>query len=99
MKRNTRGLSEEEVEHIAWLARIALTDEEKKLFTHQFNTIIEYFRVIDEVDTKDVTPTLHVLNLTEVLREDVVTESMSTDAALANASKREKGYFKAPKII
>jgi aspartyl-tRNA(Asn)/glutamyl-tRNA(Gln) amidotransferase subunit C len=99
MKRVSKDLSEEDVEHIAWLARIELTDEEKKLFTDQFNTIIDYFHVIDEADTKDVKPTLQILNLTNVLREDVVEESMSTDFTLANAPRKEKGYFKAPKII
>ena len=99
MKRTTKDLSEEEVEHIAWLAQIELTDEEKKLFTNQFNTIIDYFHIIDEADTKNVKPTFQILNLINVLREDIIEESMSTDSTLANAPRKEKGYFKAPKII
>ena len=99
MKSAIKDLSEEEVEHIAWLAQIELTDEEKKLFTNQFNTMIEYFHIIDEADTKDVKPTLQILNLTDVLREDIVEKSISSDSALANAPRKEKGYFKAPKII
>lgn len=99
MKRTIKDLSEEEVEHIAWLAQIELTDEEKKLFTSQFNTIIDYFQIIDEANTKDVKPTLQILNLTNVMREDIVEESISTDSILANAPRKEKGYFKAPKII
>jgi len=99
MKRATKDLSEEEVEHIAWLAQIELTDEEKKLFTNQFNTIIDYFHIIDEADTKNVKPTFQILNLINVLREDIIEESMSTDSTLANAPRKEKGYFKAPKII
>jgi len=99
MKKASRGLSEEEVEHIAWLARIELSEEEKKLFTQQFNTIIDYFRVIDEADTEGVEPTLHVIDLTNVFREDDVEGSMPTDMALANAPRKERGYFKAPKIV
>lgn len=93
------SLSEEEVEHIAWLARIKLSEEEKKLFTTQLNTIIEYFHILDEVDTEGVKPTLHVLDLTNVSREDAVKASMPKEAALANAPRKEKGYFKAQKIV
>lgn len=99
MKRVTRGISEEEVEHVAWLAKIELTDEEKKLFTCQFNTIIDYFRIIDEADTEGVAPTLHILDLTNIFREDTVEDSMPVDTALANAPMKEKGHFKAPKIV
>ena len=99
MTRIQRTLSKEEVEHIAWLARIELSDEEKELFTYQFNTIIDYFRVIDEADTTDVKPTLYLSKVTNVLREDVVEESLSTEAALANAPMKKEGYFKASKIV
>ena len=94
-----KKLSEEEVEHIAWLARIELSDREKLLFTRQFNLILENFRVLDEVDSRSVTPTLHVLDLTNVFRKDSVEESMPKDLALANAPRKEKGYFKASKIV
>lgn len=99
MKKASRVLSEEEVEHIAWLARIELSEEEKKLFTQQFNTIIDYFHILDEADTEGVKPTLHVLDMNNVFREDKVENSMPADAALANAPRKEKGYFKAPKIV
>ncbi len=92
-------LSEEEVQHIAWLARIKLSEEEKILFTGQLNTIIGYFHIINEVDTEKVKPTLHVLDLTNVSREDAVKPSMPLETALANAPNKENGYFKAPKIV
>lgn len=97
--RKTIRISEKEVEHIAWLARIQLSEEEKKLFTEQFNTILEYFKIIDAVKTDDVSPTFNVVDLANILREDVVKPSLSKDEALKNAPKKEKGYFKAPKII
>jgi len=99
MFKKEQALSEEEVQHIAWLARVKLSEEEKKLFTGQLNTIIGYFHIIDEVDTEGVKPTLHVLDLTNVSREDTVKASMSVEAALANAPNKEKEYFKAPKIV
>ena len=94
-----RALSEEEVQHIALLAHIKLSEEEKQLFTVQLNTILGYFRVIDEANTEGVKPTLHILDLANVSREDEVEPSLSQEAALANAPNTEKGCFKAPKIV
>jgi len=95
----SRRISEKEVEHIAWLARIELTEEEKKLFTEQFNTILDYFEIISELDTENVPPTSHVVDLTNAFREDEVKPSLITDEALKNAPKKERGFIKAPKII
>lgn len=95
----SRKISEKEVEHTAWLARIELTEEEKRLFTEQFNTILDYFEIIKELDTEKVPPTSHVLDLTNVFREDEVTPSLSAEEVLKTAPKKERGFFKAPKII
>jgi len=94
-----RKISEKEVEHIAWLAKIELTEEEKRLFTEQFNTILEYFEIIRELDTENVPPTSHVLGSIDVFREDEVAPSLTTEEALRNAPKKERGFLKAPKII
>lgn len=94
-----KSLSEEDIEHIAWLARIELFEKEKQVFTQQFNTIIDYFRAIDGVNTNGVEPTFHVLNLSNVYREDIVEDSMSVKKALINATRKERGYFKASKIV
>lgn len=99
MKKVSKKISEKKVEHIVWLAKIELSEEEKKLFTKQFNSILEYFRIIDEADTKDISPTYHAVELANVLREDVVEPSLSRDKAIANASSKEKGFIKAPKIL
>ena len=95
----SEGISEKEVEHVAWLAKVELSEEEKRLFTEQFNSILEFFRVIDEADAGSVPPTYHAVDLANVLREDAVEPSLSRAEALANASNREKGFFKAPKIL
>ncbi len=92
-------ISEKEVEHIANLARIELTEEEKRNFTEQFNTILEYFEIINDLDTEDVPPTSHVLDVTNAFREDKVSPSLAVEEVLKNASKKERGFFKAPKII
>jgi aspartyl-tRNA(Asn)/glutamyl-tRNA(Gln) amidotransferase subunit C len=92
-------LSKKEVEHVAWLAHIELSDQEKALFTEQFNEILEYFKKIDDVDTDGVEPTYHVLDLNNVYRKDKVKSSLSTEEALKNAPKKEKKFFKAPRIV
>ena len=92
-------LSKKEVEHIAWLAHIELSDEEKALFTEQFNEILDYFKTIDRVDTNGVEPTYHVLNLKNVHRKDEAKPSLSTEEALKNAPRKEKKFFKSPRII
>jgi aspartyl-tRNA(Asn)/glutamyl-tRNA(Gln) amidotransferase subunit C len=95
----TGKISVEEVEHIAWLAKIELSQEEKELFTKQFNTILEYFEVINEIDTEAVHPTTQVVETIGVLREDEATPSLSINEALSNTTQSERRFFKAPKII
>jgi len=94
-----RRISREEVEHVSWLAHVELSDEEKVIFTKQFNEILGYFEKIDEADTKDVPPTYHVLDLVNIYREDKAKESITKEDALRNAPKKEKGFFKAPRIV
>ena len=97
MKR--QHLSKKEVEHIAWLAHIELSDKEKSLFTEQFNEILDYFKKIDAVDTEGVEPTYHVLDLKNVSRKDKTEPSLPTEEALRNAPKKEKKFIKAPRIV
>ena len=92
-------LSKKEVEHIAWLAHIELSDKEKILFTEQFNEILDYFKKIDDVDTEGVEPTYHVLDLKNVSRTDETTPSLPIEEALRNAQKKEKKFIKAPRIV
>ena len=92
-------LSKKDVEHIAWLAHIELSEEEKSLFTEQFNEILDYFKKIDAVDTEGVEPTYHVLDLTNVAREDKTESSLTTEEALRNAPKKDGKFIKAPRIV
>ncbi|HYB92705.1 MAG TPA: Asp-tRNA(Asn)/Glu-tRNA(Gln) amidotransferase subunit GatC [archaeon] len=92
-------ISREQVEHVAWLAKIELSEEEKELFTKQFNEILGYFKKMDKLDTNNVPPTSHVLDLVNVFREDKVKPSLTKEKSIKNAPKRKGRYLKAPKII
>jgi aspartyl-tRNA(Asn)/glutamyl-tRNA(Gln) amidotransferase subunit C len=94
-----KHISKAQVEHVAWLARVELSEREKELFTKQFNDIINFFKKIEKLDTENVQPTYHVLDVSNVYREDEVKPSLSVEEALQNAPKKDKGYVKAPKII
>lgn len=92
-------ITKEQVEHIAWLARIMLSEKEKELFTKQFNEILAYFKKLDKLDTEKVPPTYHVLDFVNAFREDEVRPPLPKEKPLENAPKKEGRYFKAPKII
>lgn len=88
-----------EVEHVALLSRLELTEEEKKMYQQQLSAILEYARKLDHLDTRDVPPTAHVLPLKNVFREDQVGEHLGPEKVLANAPEREGDFFKVPKIV
>ena len=74
-----------EVEHIAELARLSLTEQEKNLFQDQLSAILDYAAVLQRVDTSAVPPTATVLALRNVMRDDAVEPSLPTEDVLANA--------------
>jgi len=92
-------ITREDVEHISWLASIKIEDEEKDEFVEQFNSILEYFHQLDEVETDGIEPTFRVVDLANIFREDAARPSLSQDEALQNAPRRENGYFKSPRIV
>ncbi|MBS7247573.1 MAG: Asp-tRNA(Asn)/Glu-tRNA(Gln) amidotransferase subunit GatC [Candidatus Jordarchaeales archaeon] len=92
-------ITKEVVEHVAWLARIKLSEEEKEKFARQLSEILEYFNVISKVDTSSVEPTFHVLELHNVFRDDEERESLPQEVALKSARESEDGFVKAPKIL
>lgn len=89
----------EDVDHISWLASIKVAEEEKEGFVALFNSVLDYFQKLDELETEDVEPTYRVVDLTNVFREDVVKESISQEESLRNAPRTENGYFKSPRIV
>jgi aspartyl-tRNA(Asn)/glutamyl-tRNA(Gln) amidotransferase subunit C len=89
----------QEVEHVARLARLKLSEDEKRLFTDQLNAILDYMEKLNELDTSAIEPTFHVVSHQSVMREDKVKVSQSQEAALDNASDKAQGCFRVPKII
>ncbi|MCD5397907.1 Asp-tRNA(Asn)/Glu-tRNA(Gln) amidotransferase subunit GatC [candidate division NPL-UPA2 bacterium] len=92
-------ISKKEVEHVAKLARLRLTDEEKNKFGKQLSRILEYVEKLNELDTEKVEPTSHVVSLPNVLREDEVKPSLPVEDVLSNAPDKKGNYFKVPRII
>ena len=92
-------ISEAQVEHVAQLARLALSDEEKQRLTEQLNAILTYMEQLNEVPTAGVEPTAHVLELVNVFRDDMVRQTLSADAALANAPETAQHFFVVPRIV
>ena len=93
------ALSDQDVAHIARLARLALSDEEKKRFREQLGNILDHVSELKSLDTKGVPPTSHVLPLKNVWREDQVVTPENLEALLSNAPDREGPYFKVKKVI
>ncbi|WP_202319521.1 Asp-tRNA(Asn)/Glu-tRNA(Gln) amidotransferase subunit GatC [Archaeoglobus neptunius] len=91
-------VSLEEVYHTAELAKIEITGEEAEKFSREFESILDYFNILDEVE-EDVEPTFQVLPLRNVFRDDDPGECLSQDDALKNARHKEDGYFKGPRVV
>jgi aspartyl-tRNA(Asn)/glutamyl-tRNA(Gln) amidotransferase subunit C len=92
-------ISREEIEHIASLARLYLTEEEKELFGSQLGSILDYMEKLNELDTRDTEPTSHVLPISNVMRSDIPGHSISKEDALMNAPGHTEKFYKVPKII
>jgi aspartyl-tRNA(Asn)/glutamyl-tRNA(Gln) amidotransferase subunit C len=88
-----------QVEHIARLARLSISEEDKELFGSQLSTILEYIEKLNELDTADVEPTSHVVDLTNVMRDDVPAPSLPPEEALENAPDRDGTFYRVPRII
>jgi aspartyl-tRNA(Asn)/glutamyl-tRNA(Gln) amidotransferase subunit C len=92
-------LTRADVEHVARLARLALTDDEIEHFTTQLAVILDHATDIAALDLADVPPTAHPLPLANVLRADVVRPSLERDEVLAMAPDAEDGQFRVPRIL
>lgn len=88
-------VTEKEVEHIAGLADLGINKDELAEFTHQFNAILDYFDVLDQVQG-DTAITHELMN---VMREDVIEPSLPQEDVLRNAPAKEDGFIKAPRVM
>ncbi len=87
------------VRHIGKLARIELQDEEVEVFRGQLASILAIFGKLQELDTADVEPMAHAVEIRNVLADDVVGESLTPEQALGNAPARDGDFFRVPKVI
>ena len=92
-------ITPKEVEHVARLARLELTAEEKERMRAQLDSILSYIDKLNELDTSAVEPTSHVLPMTNVFREDEVMPSLSQEEVLVNAPDRHEFFFRVPRIL
>jgi len=92
-------LSEDEVDHIAHLARLELSREDKTQFSRDLSGILNYVTQLRELDTSEIEATFTVIPLRNVMREDRAEPSISPDEALSNAPEREGNYFRMPRIL
>jgi aspartyl-tRNA(Asn)/glutamyl-tRNA(Gln) amidotransferase subunit C len=92
-------VDEKLVKEIASLARLDLTEEETKTFVPQFQDILKYFSILNELDTENVPPAYLSSANKSVMREDKVEESVPTQEFLGNAPQSERGYIKVPTIL
>jgi aspartyl-tRNA(Asn)/glutamyl-tRNA(Gln) amidotransferase subunit C len=88
-----------DVEHVANLARLNLTDKEKETYTEQLNAILKFAEQLNGVPTDHVEPTSHVMPLENVMRADEVKPSLPVEQALLNAPEEEEGQFKVPAVL
>jgi len=92
-------LNREDVEKVASLARLKLTDEEIAGVAEKLGQMIDYVTVLDGVDVTGTEPMAHVADVANVFREDSVRESLSREEALANAPKSDGRFFLVPQIL
>ncbi len=92
-------LTREEVEHVARLAHVDLSESDVERFQTQLSQIVDYFEILKRVDTDGVPPTSQALPLENITRPDESREPLSQDVALANAPLRTDGYFRVRKVL
>jgi aspartyl-tRNA(Asn)/glutamyl-tRNA(Gln) amidotransferase subunit C len=88
-----------EVEHVALLSRLRLTDEEKLRLTDDLNHILDQFAVLQQLDTTEVPPTAHAMALENVFRDDVSRPSLPREDALREAPEARDEFFIVPRVV
>ncbi len=92
-------LSRADVEHVAHLARLGLTDDELARLEGQLNHILDQYAILATVPTDHIAPTAQTIELENILRDDIVTGSLSVEAALSNAPTRDGDFLVVPAIL
>jgi aspartyl-tRNA(Asn)/glutamyl-tRNA(Gln) amidotransferase subunit C len=92
-------ISDQQVEYVAHLARLTISDQEKGKFTSQLNDILLYIDKLNELDTEGVEPMSHAIAVTNSFRGDEILASIGTEKSLANAPDARGEFFRVPKVI
>ncbi len=92
-------ITKKEVEYVAQLAKLEFNEEEKEEFTAQLNSILEYFKKLNELNTEKVEPTAYIISMPNLLNKDKVEPSLPQKEVLSVNKYTKKGYFQVPKII
>jgi aspartyl-tRNA(Asn)/glutamyl-tRNA(Gln) amidotransferase subunit C len=92
-------LSRSDVEHVAYLARLGLTDDELTLLEGQLNHILDQYAILARLDTEHIPPTAQTIELENILRDDVAEASLPVEAVLDNAPAREGDFVVVPQIL
>ena len=92
-------ISKKDVEHVATLARLELSESEKAKFTEQLGAVLEYFEKLDAADTSEVAAIGQINGMENVTREDEIGEKYNRDGILANAPEKEDGFIKVKAVF
>ena len=92
-------LTKEQVNHIAHLSRLEIQEDEVDGYIEKLEKVVDLFNELNSVDTENIKPTYHVLDLVNVFREDVAQEGMNREEVLKNSKETEAGQFKVPTIL
>src|SRR4029453_6422351 len=95
----TVAISREEVQHVAFLARLGLSDAEVATFQEQISAILEHMRTINELDASQIPPTAQVIPLRNVMRDDEPQPPLPAESVLANAPERDGEFFRVPPVL
>ncbi len=93
------SISREEVEHVAYLARVGLSEEQKERLRGQLSSILQHIAKINELNTDAIPPTAQVIPLQNVMRADKPASCFPPEAILANAPRAEDHYFRIPPVL
>jgi aspartyl-tRNA(Asn)/glutamyl-tRNA(Gln) amidotransferase subunit C len=93
------AISREEVEKVSLLGRLLLSDEELAKLTLQLGAILDYMNLLQELNTDDVQPMAHALDVSDVFRDDLVRPSLERQQALANAPHRDAECYLVPAVL
>ena len=92
-------ISDETIEYVGILAKLELSDEEKEKAKEEMGKMLEYIEILNELDTQGIEPMSHVFPVTNVFREDIVTNGDDREAVLSNAPEKKDGSFEVPKTV